>query len=141
MNYYKQFAEMLGLELEQEFILTTPYGEKANLTTYKITEDGIRYKSATQDGTHDGLFSASDEILGSLLIGELKAVPKPWKPKKGDAYWKWATNLELAQFKRWNDASVDFACWKLGNCFKTSGEAQSKGKEIMEKLVKEYEEA
>lgn len=62
MNYYKQFAEMLGLELEQEFILTTPNGEKANLTTYKIIEYGIYYKSATNDGTHDGWFSASDEI-------------------------------------------------------------------------------
>lgn len=137
MTYYKQFAEMLGLELEQEFILTTPYGEKANLTTYKITEDGIRYKSATRDDW----WATSNEILESLLIGELKVVPKPWKPKDGDAYWKWGTNVEVAQFKRWNGASVDFACWKLGNCFKTSEEAQSKGKEIMEQIMKEYEEA
>lgn len=68
------------------------------------------------------------------------AVPKPWKPKDGDAYWKWATDVELAQFKRWNGASTDFACWKLGNCFKTSEEAQSKGKEIMEQIQKEFKE-
>ena len=28
MNYYKQFAEMLGLELDEEFSLATPNGEK-----------------------------------------------------------------------------------------------------------------
>ena len=30
MNYYKQFAEMLGLELEQEFILTDADGNRKN---------------------------------------------------------------------------------------------------------------
>ena len=97
--------------------------------------------------TEDGLFSKANNLSGKvtlmidlLLSGKYKAVPKPWKPKYGDAYWKWATNLELAQFKRWNDASTDFACWKLGNCFKTSEEARTKGKEIMEAIQKEYEE-
>lgn len=136
MSYYKQFAEMLGLELDEEFSLATPNGEKANLNTYKIIEDGIYYESAT----HDAWWSASDEILGFLLIGKFKAVPKPWEPKDGDAYWKWATYIELAQFKRWNGSSTDFACWKLGNCFKTSEEAQSKGKEIMEQIQKEFKE-
>ena len=30
MNYYKQFAEMLGLELGQEFNLTDADGKKIN---------------------------------------------------------------------------------------------------------------
>ena len=34
-----------------------------------------------------------------------------------------------------------YAIWKSGNCFRTKEEAETKGKEIMEKLVKEYEEA
>ena len=136
MTYYKQFAEMLGLELEQEFNLVTNNMEKANSNTYKIKEDGLYCEAAT----HEYWFVASSEYLDILLEGEFKAVPKPWKPKDGDAYWKWATNIEAAQFKRWNGASTDFACWKLGNCFKTSEEAKTKGKEIMEQLKKEYEE-
>lgn len=137
MNYYKQFAEMLGLELEQEFVLTDADGNRKNKYTYKFTEDGVVYKSPTF--TNWSINSLG--TIGSLLNGDVKAVPKPWKPKYGDAYWKWATNLELAQFKRWNDASTDFACWKLGNCFKTSEEAKSKGKEIMEQIKEEYEES
>lgn len=137
MNYYKQFAEMLGLELEQEFVLIDADGNRKNKYTYKITEDGLLYKSPPFINWSINSLGT----IGSLLNGDVKAVPKPWKPKYGDAYWKWATNLELAQFKRWNDASTDFACWKLGNCFRTKEEARAKGKEIMEQLQKEYEEA
>lgn len=136
MNYWKQFAEMLGLELGEKFELTYDDGT-INEDTYKIEEDGFYYKNKQSEGW----FAEPSTTVNKLISGYCKAVPKPWKPKYGDAYWKWATNLELAQFKRWNDAFTDFACWKLGNCFKTSEEAQSKGKEIMEKLVKEYEEA
>ena len=137
MNYYKQVAEMLGLELGQEFILTDSYGKRKDEYTYQITKNGFLYKSQI----NDDWYGERSETIERLLEGYDKAVPKPWKPKYGDAYWKWATNLELTQFKRWNDASVDFACWKLGNCFKTREEAQSKGKEIMEQIMKEYKEA
>lgn len=44
MNYYKQFAEMLGLELEQEFNLTDADGKKIDNDLYKITENGLFYK-------------------------------------------------------------------------------------------------
>ena len=47
MNYYKQFAEMLGLELEQEFVLTDVDGNRENKYKYKITEDGLLYKTTT----------------------------------------------------------------------------------------------
>ena len=33
MNYYKQFAEMLGLEFEQEFVLTDDDGNRKNKYT------------------------------------------------------------------------------------------------------------
>lgn len=137
MNYYKQFAEMLGLELEQEFVLIDDDGKRKDVYTYKITENGVLYKSPTFVNWSVNSLGT----VGKLLNGDVKAVPKQWKPKDGDAYWKWATHIELAQFNHWNGTSTDFACWKLGNCFKTSEEAQSKGKEIMEQIKKEYEEA
>ena len=84
MNYYKQFAEMLGLELEQEFVLTDVDGNRKNKNTYKITEDGVVYKLPTF--TNWSINSLG--TVGSLLNGDVKAVPKPWKPKKGDEYWR-----------------------------------------------------
>lgn len=136
MTYYKQFAEMLGLELEQEFNLVTNNMEKSNSNTYKIKEDGLYCESAT----HEYWFVASSEYLDILLEGEFKAVPKPWRPKDGEAYWYWGASSEFADLSHWGGTSSDFALWKLGNCFRTENEAKTKGKEIMEQLKKEYEE-
>ena len=44
MNYWKQFAEILSLELNQEFVLTGVDGNRKDQFTYKITEDGFLSK-------------------------------------------------------------------------------------------------
>ena len=44
MNYWKKFAEMLGLELNQEFVITDVDGNIKGELTYKFTEDGLLYK-------------------------------------------------------------------------------------------------
>lgn len=137
MNYYKQFAEMLGLELEQEFILTDADGNRKNKYTYKFTEDGVLYKSPTF--TNWSINSLG--TIGSLLNGDVKAVPKPWKPEKGEEFWRWNVEHQMAIIQHWCNSGMGLVYWKVGNCFETKEEAETKGKEIMEKLVKEYEEA
>lgn len=75
------------------------------------------------------------------MSGDIKAVPKPWKPKFGEQYWSYSLRSNQARCSLFGDYVEDYAIWKSGNCFRTEGEAKTKGKEIMEKLVKEYEEA
>ena len=137
MNYYKQFAEMLGLELEQEFVLTYDNGSRKNKYTYKITEDGLLYKSPTYNWSISSLGT-----IGKLLNGDIKAVPKPWKPKKCETYWYYPNPIHFGVINSyvWNDDLTDLLFWKVGNCFKTEEEAKTKGKEIMEQIQKEYEE-
>lgn len=137
MNYYKQFAEMLGLELEQEFVLTDDDGNRKNKYTYKFTEDGVVYKSPTF--TNWSINSLG--TIGSLLNGDVKAVPKPWKPKKGEKYFIYEPGVVDDTYSFWADDNIDLCRWKCGNCFKTKEEANTKGKEIMEQIQKEYEEA
>lgn len=137
MNYWKQFAEMLGLELEQEFELTDDDGNRKNKYTYKFTEDGVLYKSPIF--TNWSVNSLG--TIGSLLNGDVKVVPKPWKPEKGEAYWHYSNVWKQATFLKWEGTIDDLCTWKCGSCFRTEEEANTKGKEIMEKLVKEYEEA
>ena len=137
MNYWKQFAEMLGLELEQEFRLVNPDGTKVDNDLYIIREDGLFYKTRKEDDWH----SEPPTTLSSLLQGLCKAVPKPWKPKKGDEYWRCSSIRGSVSSAIWLDDVIDLCGWKSGNCFRTKEEAETKGKEIMEKLVKEYEEA
>ena len=137
MNYYRQFAEMLGLELDQEFVLTDVDGKRNDKYTYKITEDGLLYKTPT----FINWAISSLGTIGKLLDGDVKAVPKPWKPKKGDRYWNYSVITNRACCSVFGDFIEDYAIWKSGNCFRTKEEAETKGKEIMEHLQKEYEEA
>lgn len=136
MNYYKQFAEMLGLELEQEFVLTDDDGKRKDVYTYKITEDGVLYQKE-----YDFWILDPPITLACLLKGLYKAVPKPWKPKYGEQYWSYSTRINKACCGLFGEFVEDYAIWKSGNCFRTKEEAETKGKEIMEKLVKEYDEA
>ena len=122
---------MLGLELEQEFVITDLDGKRKDTITYKFTEDGLFTNNISVKVTL---------TLDLLLSGKCKAVPKPWKPKKGDEYWRCSSKCSVSS-TIWLDDVIDICGWKSGNCFRTKEEAETKGKEIMEKLVKEYEEA
>ena len=59
MNYMKQVADMLGVELEQEFKL------KGIRKVFKITKDGMYMKTALTD---DWLLV--NYAIGSILIGD-----------------------------------------------------------------------
>ena len=137
MNYYKQFAEMLGLELEQEFVLTDADGNRKNKYTYKFTEDGLVYKSPTF--TNWAIHSLGN--IGIILNGDVKTVPKPWKPENGDRYWYYSEAWDEENCVMWKGEFSDLLLWKVGNCFRTEKEASTKGKEVMETIHKEYEEA
>lgn len=134
MNYYKQIAEMLGLELGQEFVITDLDGKRKDTITYKFTEDGLFSKA-------NDLSVKVTLILDLLLTGKCKAVPKPWKPKYGEQYWSYSLRSNKAHCSLFEDYVEDYAMWKSGNCFRTEEEAKTKGKEIMEQIMKEYEEA
>nr|DAE53750.1 MAG TPA: hypothetical protein [Caudoviricetes sp.] len=137
MNYWKQFAEMLGLELEQEFELIDQDSKIKYRDTYKVTENGIYYKSGKEDDWLDEPTNTVDE----LLSGEYEVVPKPWKPKKGDIYWCYSEAFKEENAAKWEGKFIDFLLWKCGNCFKTAEEARTKGKEIMEQTKKEFVES
>ena len=130
MNYFKQVAEMLGVELGEEF--------KVSITeafVYKITENGLRRRYQTASEWVGG----SPVTLTSLLKGDYSIVKLPWKPKNGDAYWYYRNLREKASWTTWSFDSIDFCRWNVGNCFKTEEEAMEKGREIMEAIRKEYE--
>ena len=139
MKYYKQFAEMLGLELGQEFVLTDVDGNRKDKYTYKITEDG--FLSKPQASVNWSVMPICTFTIENLLNGDIKATPKPWKPEKGEEYWYYSDAWKEAICINWEDGLRDLSFWKAGNCFKTDEEAATKGKEIIEQIRKEYEEA
>ena len=136
MNYWKQFVEMLGLELDEEFSLAKPNGEKVTEDKYKVTERGLYYKP--QIGINR--YYEAPIIIYNLLNGKYKAVPKPWKPKEGKEYWYYSEAWKQGISTKWESGIQDLFFWKTGNCFRTKEEADAKGKEIIEQIRKEFEE-
>lgn len=134
MNYYKQIAEMLGLELGQEFRIIGSHEKTIDDALFEITEDGLFSKA-------NNLSGKVTLMLDLLLSGKYKAVPKPWKLEVGKQYFYYSVSLNRATTRKWCNGNYDLLLWKFGNCFKTEKEANEKGKEIMEQIKEEYEEA
>ena len=135
MNYYKKIAEMLGVELEEEFNLKNCKTKELNRTRYKITqEEGIMYSIDRENWRRSVL-------LMPIFSGAYSIVKLPWKPKKGEAYWHYSEVWKEVVSFEWEDCLYDFLLWKAGNCFKTKEEGDAKAKEIIEKIRKEYEAA
>lgn len=132
MNYYKQIAEMLGLELGQEFRIIDSHERTIDAALFEITEDGLFSKA-------NNLSGKVTLMLDLILSGKCKAVPKQWKPKNGEQYWYYDSK-NGAECSYWHGFNYDYYSWKTGNCFRTEEETKTKGKEIMEELLKEYEE-
>ena len=133
MNYYKKIAEMLGVELDEEFSLKNNDDEILS-SKYKVTaSDGLLFKWNNNWGR-------SNRII-EIINGKLTIVKLPWKPKKGEPYWYYSAGWKEATLMQCEDNLCDMLYWKIGNCFRTEEEAKAKGKEIMEQIQKEYEEA
>lgn len=139
MNYYKQFAAMLGLELGQEFSIVLSSSKEKSKYVYKITKNGVFSRSPNDT---NGFWGLEQSItVEHLLSGLFEAVPKPWELKVGEKYFYYSVSLNRATTRKWCNGNYDLLLWKYGNCFKTEKEANEKGKVIMEQIKKEYEEA
>ena len=135
MNYYKKIAEMLGVELGEEFRLKENKTKNIVRPRYKITqEEGLMYSINRNE------FDRST-ILLAIINGSYSVVKLPWKPKKDDQCWFYTAAWNEATFWKWEGDYTDLMLWKVGNCFKTKEEAEVKGKEMVEAIKKEYEEA
>lgn len=135
MNYYKKIAEMLGVELGEEFSIKNIQTEDINRARYKITqEEGIMYSIDREKWVRSA-------VIMSIINGSYSVVKLPWKPKNDEKYWYYSETINQATYHKWSFGNYDLCLWKLGNCFRTEEEAEAKGKEIVEQIMKEYKEA
>lgn len=132
MNYYKQIAEMLGVQLNEKFMLKGT-DNRIRPRIYKITDKGLFYEFDEKWLEGYNLFA--------IFQGDLKIVKLPWKPNEDEFYYYYSPYAGITCQQRWVNTSSDYCMWKLGNCFGTKAEAETKGKEIMEKIEKEYRES
>lgn len=131
MNYYKQVAEMLDLEMDEKFKLKSD-GIDCYGGTYYFSEDGLKCIDSTLN---------NNWVLASILVGKAKIVRFPFKPKIGGSYWHYYPINGAVYKDKWMGGYYDLLCWKTGNCFKTKEEALAKGRENIKAIYKEFNEA
>lgn len=120
MNYMAEVANMLGVELGEEFKCDNGY-------KYMFTEKGV----ISHDFVRHGLYLRPDEeaehyvnILMSLLNGSLTIISKPWHPNKNDIFWS-VDAVGNAMWGVWQGTTQHLTYYKLGNCYRTQEEAEA----------------
>lgn len=136
MNYYKQIAEMLGVELNEEFKLKPSCLEKPWNCLYRFSKDGLENKYSDLSWV-----KCEKGAIDNILIGQTEVIKIPWKPKKGEVYWYYSEAFQHAFASEWIGSLCDLLYWKSGNFFKAKKEANEKGYVLWKELEKEYEKA
>ena len=132
MNYMGKVAEMLGVEIGEEFKIEFDNG-MLSIDNYILLDKGM----FCSDGD---LVSAP--CIWHLIKGEYKIIKLPWKPKFGDKYYTYYTNDGewLIWDITWVGDVSDYARLKSGIVFRTSQEALNALPQKYKELTgKEYE--
>lgn len=115
MNYMSKIAEMLGVEMGEEFKIRFESGDITD-DLYMLTPAGICIPA---------LSTTVYDIFPRLLTGQIEIVRAPWKPKDGDHYWYVEYDEGCALCRTtWSDSSYDLALYKLGKLYRTKAEAE-----------------
>lgn len=133
MNYVNDVLKMLGVEVGERFQLKSKAGKMC--TGYYFFNEYLYFYNE-----YCGETLTPNINIRNILSGEYEIVKIPFKPKKGDKYYYYCAYVDGYIFKDWLSCDEDYVRWKIGNCFRTEEEAETKGKEIMKRLKEEYEE-
>lgn len=128
MNYMKQVAEMLGVELEEVFGIKEG---NSPIHRYRITESGVEYHDITERW-----YSLSPDLLNKILTGQCEIEKLPWKPAEGQMYYTPYTNCGEAEFEKnyyWS-SDCDKARYKAGLVCRTQVEATKKAEKMLAAL-------
>lgn len=130
-NLMPQIAEMLGVELGEEFKVKG-YGE----VTYMLTNEGLM---ATDDD-QEKEWTPANALFVALLLGTEEIVKLPWKPKKGHLYYtfellgdKWVVRPAWC-----GGFPYEYALLKVGWVYRTRAEAAAALPAVAAEMGVEY---
>ncbi len=129
MNYMKEVAALLGVELNEEFKIVDE-NDETFLNTYKITENGLL--------NCDRHYEC--DLIG-LLTGDWQVKKLPFKPKCGEYYWTPMPSKVgvVSEDYKWENLPYDYLAYYNGLCFRTKEEAEA-NKDKLIKIIEYYEE-
>ena len=131
MNLIPKIAEMLGVEIGEEFEIR-PFNatQLYKSAKYHFTEYCFQYYDVV-----DKAWRPSDELT-SVLNGISEIVKLPFEPKEHERYWYVYVGDDEIGNTRFSEANTnDLMRVYCGNCFRTEAEAEKHKFEIYEKLT------
>ena len=135
MNLIPKIAEMLGVEIGEEFDLCN--GTDSNIRMGRIYKFSNACLMCADEDDKDCFGVASDKTLRCMLNGSLKIVKLPFEPKELERYWYvyWGTEYIRVTDIPFEDDDMHYHHKYCGNCFRTEAEAEKHKYEIYEKLT------
>ena len=128
MNYMKQIAEMLGVELGEEFRMQD-HGK--DVFSVRISENNVFF--IDEDGLFEGhknYFShLRNEVLTKLLQGKASIVHLPWKPKSGEKVYYVSVDGTVIDICFTSSYARHLSLYKLGKFYRTREEAEAHAEE------------
>ena len=136
MNLIPKIAELLGVEIGEEFKLKQTNGNiKSAKYRFRNIGDQIIYEHTDYCGDWT---MCSAEDVGLLVLGKHEIVKLPFEPKDGEKYWFIGLYDEIptVMYTTQHDAEMEHYERKYcGNKFRSHKEAYDKRFEIYEKLT------
>lgn len=139
MNYMKQIANILGVEMGETFEITTAGATKSD-GCFELTENGI--KRWTFPSYNKNIAREDDDMLARLLnwvlTGEKIIVKLNWKPANGERYYTPCVDSpDMYDYWTWQDDELDQHRLKCGLTFKTKEEAIELTKKMLTVVQKD----
>lgn len=133
MNLIPKIAEMLGVEIGEEFDLCN--GMDSSIRMCRIYKFSDSCLMCADEDDKDCFGVASDKTLRCIINGSLKVIKLPFEPKKGDKYFIISVVDKTVFPFIWDGTTTDYCYKACGNCFRTEKEAEKHKHEIYEKLT------
>lgn len=136
-NFIPQIAEMLGLQLGEEFKVKG----HAKLT-YRFASDRLKL---TSDNSIELSDLAAKAALIALISGTDEIVKLPWKPKAGEQYYSFGgrffgdPTVWIVIDVIWQGLAYDVAMFDKGWIYRTKKEAETALPAVAKAMNVEYE--
>ena len=126
-NYMAEVAKIFGVELGESFKLTDDthgdyhrYYQFTDKKGFETSLDGIKWKTAAA------------EVLKDILMGDIRIVKLPWKPKMYEKYYIPSIfDWDFYKYNFWHNDECDEKYYKRWLVFKTKEEAIKMSKKML----------
>ena len=126
-NHIAEVAQMLGVKIGETFKLTDDthgdyhrYYQFTDKKGFETSVDGLKWETAAA------------VVLRGILMGDIRIVKLPWKPKIEEKYYvPNIFDLDSYSYNFWFDDEHDEKFYKRGLVFKTKEEAIGMSKKML----------